>query len=190
LKSNLLSSSQWAWEFLRRNPKYRSDWSRLHKGKRLALDQPFALLRQEALDQKAAKWGLLAFEDPDIPSLRALPFWAIGPILEAEIINHGNDPLLPLLSKTGTRVSGLQLLGGALILTLEKNNQSLQLWLRDGRSFDETSNVALRLPVNVAFPIQIARCLNFWNLITSKQVKKITALWERVTQSNSWPLTA
>ncbi|NQU58497.1 MAG: hypothetical protein HQ513_14790 [Rhodospirillales bacterium] len=190
MKDNLLSTSQWAWEFLRRNPKYRSDWSQFHKGKRLALDQSFPLLRQKALDQEAAKWGLLAFEDPDTPSLRALPFWAIGPILEAEIIQHGDEALLPLLRKTGTRVSGLQLLGGALILTLEKNNQFLQLWLRDGRSFDETSNVVLRLPVNVAFPIQIARCLNFWNLITSKQAKKITALWERVTQSNSWPLTA
>ncbi|MBL6931943.1 MAG: hypothetical protein ISR45_03265, partial [Rhodospirillales bacterium] len=173
--TNSLSASQWAWEFLRRNPKYRSDYSRLNTRGRQAIDQLFPLLQQTATDQEAAKWGLLAFEDPDIQARQALPFWAIGPTLEAEIVRTGDKPFLPMLRRAGTRANGLQLLGGAMVLTLERDNQSLQILLRDGRSFDETSNVILRLPVNLSLPAHIARGLNFCSLVADKQVKKIMA---------------
>ena len=53
-----LSRRGWAWEFLRRNPEYRSD---------------FQINRKDS--DRAGRWGLLHFSDPTICALRADTFW-------------------------------------------------------------------------------------------------------------------
>ncbi len=79
LSENSMSASLWAWEFLRRNPEYRSDWSRLPLSDRPDTDHPLTFIRQKAIDHEAAKWGLLAYENPNNSASQATPFWAIGP---------------------------------------------------------------------------------------------------------------
>jgi hypothetical protein len=52
-----------AWEYLRRNEAYQSAWLRSHSGERA----------------DAAAWGLLAFEDPSLNGLEAVPPWSPVP---------------------------------------------------------------------------------------------------------------
>jgi hypothetical protein len=69
--------SDWAWEFLRRNPDYRADW-RASVPRRLShvtLKDGTRLLRLRRRYPRAERWGLYAFADPSFPARRAPAFW-------------------------------------------------------------------------------------------------------------------
>ena len=52
------------WHALRSNPDYKTDW-RAHGGTPSVVESAgFALRTQTEADLKAARWGLLAWEDP------------------------------------------------------------------------------------------------------------------------------
>ncbi len=79
-----LSAEGWAWEFLRRNLSYRSDY--------------IALGHQERPEASAAalRWGLLQLADPDLDARNAIVFW-----------NPAQNPsVLPLVT-AGEAVNGL-----------------------------------------------------------------------------------
>lgn len=59
-----LTRDGWAWEFLRRNPAYRTSWHHLRGARR----------RPDA-DAQAAEFGLLVFEDPTRAATHAPIFW-------------------------------------------------------------------------------------------------------------------
>lgn len=69
--------SDWAWEFLRRNPDYRAGW-RAVVPKRLpyvTLADGTQLLRLRRRYPRAEQWGLYAFADPFVPARKAPVFW-------------------------------------------------------------------------------------------------------------------
>ena len=69
--------SDWAWEFLRRNPDYRTDWQ-ASAPRRLAhvtLKDGTRLLRLRRRYPRAERWGLYAFTDPSVPARLAPVFW-------------------------------------------------------------------------------------------------------------------
>lgn len=69
--------SDWAWEFLRRNRDYRSDWQ-ASVPRRLCyvtLKDGTRLLRLRRRYPRAERWGLYAFADPSVPARRAPTFW-------------------------------------------------------------------------------------------------------------------
>jgi hypothetical protein len=75
-----LDMSDWAWEFLRRNPAYRSDW-RASFPRRLpivTLRDGTRLLRLRRRYPRAERWGLYAFTDPAGASPAAPVFWLPG----------------------------------------------------------------------------------------------------------------
>ena len=66
-----------AWRFLKRNDAYAHARRALADGAPEYGDAPFALRRQSAADRAAARFGLLAWEDPFARDGPASPFWAI-----------------------------------------------------------------------------------------------------------------
>jgi hypothetical protein len=70
-------SSDWAWEFLRRNPDYASDW-RSSVPRHLPcvrLSDGTKLLRLRRRYPRAERWGLYAFADPRSSGRQAPVFW-------------------------------------------------------------------------------------------------------------------
>jgi hypothetical protein len=69
--------SDWAWEFLRRNPDYRRDWqaSVPRRLSYVTLKDGTRLLRLRRRYPRAERWGLYAFADPSVPARRAPTFW-------------------------------------------------------------------------------------------------------------------
>ena len=63
-----------AWRLLRTDPDYVADW-RAHSAAPVVEAAPFPFRRQTAADLEAARWNLLAWEDPRFPA-RASSFWA------------------------------------------------------------------------------------------------------------------
>jgi hypothetical protein len=79
-----LSPEGWAWEFLRRNTDYISDYAAFN-----GLDEKVAA-------KAALRWGLLKFVDPDVDARTAIVFWSPA---------H-NQSVLPLVT-AGEGQSGL-----------------------------------------------------------------------------------
>ena len=74
--------------------------------------------RQTEADLKAARWSLLAWEDPHCPG-RASPFWADASTVEAVVVPAGDadgHALLHVARRTGARFHGLRLRDGTLIV--------------------------------------------------------------------------
>lgn len=76
-KRFLMSNAAWAWEFLRRNMDYRLDftkehWNRPHMEN---LSTGTRLVIGKRRYQRARKWGLLFFADPDFTALQTEVFW-------------------------------------------------------------------------------------------------------------------
>ena len=120
-----------AWEYLRRWSAYGKAWRRRQAGRGLAESAPFPVRLQTGADLKAARWGLLAWEDPEEPG-GGTPFWAVAPTLEAAT-SPGTTPLLPWLDEVGAALSGLRLAGGELILKIELGRTAAQLRIATGR---------------------------------------------------------
>lgn len=56
-----LSRDAWAWEFLRRNPRYRTDYSRVAGAFRTARPARVGVLAAVVMSEAALRWGLLPF---------------------------------------------------------------------------------------------------------------------------------
>jgi hypothetical protein len=98
--------SDWAFEFLRRNPAYRRDW-RDSVPRRLpvvTLSDGTHLLRLRRRYPRAEQWGLYAFADP-ARSARQMPvFWLAGAhsrLVKARAVNppeQATGPQAPLVN--------------------------------------------------------------------------------------------
>jgi hypothetical protein len=101
--------SDWAWEFLRRNPDYQADW-RASVPRRLShvtLKDGTRLLRLRRRYPRAERWGLYAFADPSVPARGAPAFWHLDALqrivrlraeLPAEPTKHHKSTALLALS--------------------------------------------------------------------------------------------
>ncbi len=96
----------------------------------------FEVRVQSAADREAARFGLLAWQDPFDEAGPASPFWAVVPMVDAVPAVAEGPGLLALLGDAGTALSGLALPCGALIVKLERNGLALQLRVEDGAGFD------------------------------------------------------
>lgn len=72
-----LPTAVWAWQGLRRNQNYRREYrAELHYApSQVTLVTGATLLRPSKRYEKAEKWGLLCFADPDKPTTEANVFW-------------------------------------------------------------------------------------------------------------------
>ena len=122
------------WEALSVNPGYRADW-RAHGGAPSVVGSAgFALRTQTEADREAARWGLLAWEDPRERS-RFRPFWIDEKMLEATVGGQG-EPVGKMARASGMSVAGLRLLDGALVLKVRRWRRVEQIRVLEGDAFD------------------------------------------------------
>ena len=131
-----------AWQFLRRNRSYRTAWLRRRPQPGLAEPGPFAVRMQTATDLAAARFGLLAWEDPFRDDGPASPFWAVAPMADA-MARPGAVPLVALAAAGGASLAGLRAADGALVLKVERRGAAVQIRIRDGTRFPHGDGLAL-----------------------------------------------
>jgi len=92
-----LTKSEWAWEFLRRNPDFKRAFivsrSRLSQIARLNTGTP--VMRPRGCQAGASDWGLECFSDPDLSAVQVPVFWsqeALKHHAEAEAAITESDP--------------------------------------------------------------------------------------------------
>lgn len=74
-----LSSDRWAWEYLRRNERFRADALSRHEddvSERMAPCAPVRLLRPRTAQTLAERWGLIIMPDPELNGFEADVFWS------------------------------------------------------------------------------------------------------------------
>lgn len=103
-----------AWRRLRENPDYVADW-RANAGPTVREALPHAYRRQTQADLEAARWNLLAWEDPHHPQWAEL-FRADVAMVEARVAEPGAHAWRRLVLRAGATFTGLRLLDGALVL--------------------------------------------------------------------------
>ena len=126
-----------AWQRLRENPDYVADWN-AHAGPTVREAPPHVFRRQTEADLKAARWNLLAWEDPHNPQWAGL-FWADAPTVEARAAEpgpRGGHCWPRLLRRAEARYSGLRLLDGMLVLKVSRGRETGQIRVTDGAAFD------------------------------------------------------
>ena len=107
-----------AWMVLRRVEDYEAAW-REHAAAQAALEPgPFPIRVQDAADLEAARFDLLAWEDPRERDGPASPFWVEAHMVKAALA-PGVAPLAGVVAEGGRSIEGLRLLDGALVLKIE-----------------------------------------------------------------------
>jgi hypothetical protein len=73
-----LTDTDWAWEFLRRNPDYRAAYyeSRARPVRKLVHPSGVRIYRERGCNTECRKWGLSAFADPRLNALQTDVFWS------------------------------------------------------------------------------------------------------------------
>ena len=134
-----------SWRSLRTDPDYVADW-RANARRRVREAPPFPFRRQTEADLKAARWNLLAWEDPRYPQLAEL-FWADAPMVEARTAGDAARYTLGrLVRMSGARFMALRLLDGSLVVKVVRGRRSAQIRVIDGDAFDPARS-GLELPV-------------------------------------------
>ena len=151
----------WAWEVLRCRDDYRAVWaaSAVQAEHEPA---PFPIRIQSEADLAAASWGLSAWEDPGAADGPASPFWAVASMLGC-VLDESEPPLLGLLADAKSSLTGLRLIGGDLILKIERGVQAVQLRLTGAAAFPDSGGIGLRHGIP-RLPETVARELDLWSV--------------------------
>ena len=132
---------QRVWRRLRENPDYVADW-RASAGPTAREAPPLAFRRQTEADLEAARWKLLAWENPHRPQWAEL-FRADVAMVEARVAAPGPSGKYSwrrLVLSAGATYTGLRLLDGALVLKVRQGRDTEQLRVVDGAAFDPELN--------------------------------------------------
>ena len=139
----LLERPARGWRYFRRHPHYRAAW-RARPGEAAYEPAAFPLRVQSAADLAAARFGLLAWEDPFDAAGPAAPFWAEAPralaVPAPEELAGEVEPLAESMAREGAALSGLRLTGGVLLLKLEWGGYAAQLRLAGARTLDPAAD--------------------------------------------------
>ena len=168
-----------AWLFLRRVEDYRAAW-RAHAAPPAAPGADPAsgpggeapdrepgrtvpIRVQTRADLEAARFDLLAWQDPHGGGGPASPFWVQDGMAEA-VVAPGAEPLAELVAAGGGSVEGLRLLDGGLVLKIEHDGRAVQILLRDAGAFPPGAGIELRHPFGLCLPQGMRRLLDFWQV--------------------------
>ena len=138
-----LDGPSWAWEWLRRNRAYQTDWKRARQRRRRHRS---LVKRRRAPKDRVAPWGLVALENPETPAHNATVFWrrdAISGLLRAGIRPRRDDHVAPydLWSEPGRKAVAI-------------DGDEAQLLIRTARAdhrmlFEEPSDITDRIPLEL-----------------------------------------
>ncbi|MEQ8402670.1 MAG: DUF2285 domain-containing protein [Roseitalea porphyridii] len=138
-----LDGPSWAWEWLRRNRAYQTDWKRAGQGRRRSR---FLEATRRPSKDRAAPWGLIALENPETPAHDAAVFWqqdSITSLLRAGARPHPDDHVAPydIWSEPGRKAIAF-------------DGDEAQLLIRTARAdhrllFDEPADIVDRIPLEL-----------------------------------------
>ena len=149
-----------AWRVLRQVGDYVEAWDRhaARAAARALEPGPFRILVQADCDLDAAKFELLAWEDPSGPDP---PFWRQERMPEA-LLNPDAPPLAAIPGDGGT-VDGLRLLSGDLVVRIGRGDASVQVRVRDAPRFPDDGGLSVMHDFGLRMPRSM-RCMNdFWS---------------------------
>lgn len=138
-----LDGPSWAWEWLRRNHAYQTDWKCARQGRRRS--RWLGATRPRRKD-RTARWGLALLEDPEAPAHEVTIFWqhdAISGLLRAGARNPPDNHIAPY---------DLWLEPGRKAIALD--GDCAQLLIRTARAdhrmlFEEQFDIADRIPLEL-----------------------------------------
>ena len=149
-----------AWHGLRSNPGYRADWQAYGTEEHALEPASFPLRVQSEADLEAARWGLLAWEDPRVRN-RGLPFRAGVSVLTgdaAPAAERGTPSLARLVRESPATFNGLRLRDGTVILKIERRGKVEQVRLCDWDAIDpERDSLEFGMPLDAIPPTLWAR---------------------------------
>ena len=152
-----------AWRVLRRVGGYVEAWE-LHgaAGAARALEPgPFPIRVQAEADMEAARFELLAWEDPHDADGPASPFWRQDGMPEGVL--DPEAPPLAAIAGEGASVEGLRLLCGDLVVRIEWRGAALQVRLRDAARFPDDGGICIGHAFGLRMPHAMRRMVDFWN---------------------------
>ena len=152
---------------LRSNPDCRADWREHGAAASFMESLGFPLRTQSEADLKAARWGLLAWEDPRTRN-RFSPFWVDDKIVRAVVVKpEESAPAVAVMAReTGTSFTGLRLRDGSLVLKAKLGRLMEQLRIIDGDSFDfDRTGLEVGHPFGVSPPKVMPRIINLFAII-------------------------
>ena len=172
-----------AWQFLKKNPQYIVDWWMWAAGTPLPQGDPFPIRKQtREVEEAAAEWGILAWEDPLAGDGPLSPFWQAAPTLEAVPI-PGNPVFAELAGTPGVRLSGVRMSDGVMVLKVERGKASVQLRFADADAVDLESGFGLVVPGGLELPVRLRRAADLWPIGASNEKSRASGCR---TGSSSW----
>lgn len=177
-----LTNSEWAWEFLRRNPDYKRSFivsrSRLSQIARLKNGTP--VMRPKGCQAGASDWALACFSDPGLSAVQTPVFWSQAALkhhAEAEAAIAEPDPPQADLDIFRDRIS-------AAIL---EHRQGVSVLLRTPREAIDLQIVGANILLN---PARLLFRIDGLNAVKSRAVTLLLLLQsvQTCTSGNTNPL--
>ena len=151
-----------AWRMLRLVGEYEEAWTRHAATGPPALEPgPFRIRVQAETDLEAARFELLAWEDPHDADGPAAPFWRQDGMTEG-FVDPGAPPLAAM-AEEGAAIEGLRLLCGDLVVKIEFRGAAVQVRLRDAARFPDDGGISVRYAFGLGMPHAMRRMVDFWN---------------------------
>lgn len=155
-----------AWVFLRRVEAYLAAWraNRAATGASAALEPgPFPIRVQTAADLEAARFDLLAWEDPWREDGPASPFWVQSGMTRG-VVDQEGEPLTAMAAD-GASVEGLRLLSGDLVVKVEYRGAVVQVAVRGVERFPEDGSIRVEHSFGLRMPLSARRIFDFWSIV-------------------------
>ena len=168
-----------AWAVLRRTADYREAWARHaeESGASAAPEPgPFPIRVQTEADLQAARFEMLAWEDPFAAEGPLTPFWHQRVMPEG--VPDLSAPPLAGLADEGGSVEGLRLLGAGLVLKVEHDGEAVQVRLRDVARFPDGAGMSVMHRFGLRMPHSMRRMVDFWNAAGRTAPRNGTGRWE------------
>lgn len=176
-----------AWLFLRKVEEYEAEWrehgpsagasARLEPG-------PFPIRVQTEIDLAAARFDLLAWENPWRDDGPVSPFWVQSGMLKG-LLDPDAKPVMAMVAEGGS-VEGLRLLCGDLVLKVEYRGAVVQVRVRGVGRFPDDGAVSVNLPFGLRVPHSARRILDFWSAAGRPVPRNGTGRWARIAGWSEW----
>ena len=147
--------------FLRRVEAYVAAWEAnlAAAGTSAALEPgPFPIRVQTAEDLEAARFDLLAWEDPCREDGPASPFWVQSGMVQG-LLERDGEPLTAMAAD-GASVEGLRLLCGDLVVKVEYRGAVVQVVVRGVDRFPEDGAIRVEHSFGLRMPLSARRILD------------------------------
>ena len=176
-----------AWVFLRRVEAYEAAWREYRESAGTSERPepgPFPIRVQTEMDLAAARFDLLAWENPWRNGGPASPFWVQTGMLRG-LLDPEAEPVTAMVAEGGS-VEGLRLLSGDLVLKVEYRGAVVQVRIRGVGRFPEDGAVSINLPFGLRVPHPAQRMLDFWSAAGRPVPRNGTGRWARIASWSEW----